>query len=133
MLHELAEGARHGDAARYRELADFAPVDAAALLERVAKLPLLQWRFKAEDSGVKHIGPMAQDFRAAFGLGGSSTSIATVDADGVALAAIQGLNQLVREKDAELQELKRSVLELKAQLNRLSTTQGIAPAQRSRE
>lgn len=100
--------------------ADFAPVDTAAVLERVVRLPIQQWRFKAENPDVKHVGPMAQDFREAFGLGEVSTAIATVDADGVALAAIQGLNQVVREKDAELQELKRSVAELKEQLDQLS-------------
>lgn len=100
--------------------ADFAPVDTAAILERVVKLPIQQWRFRTETSDVKHVGPMAQDFRAAFGLGEIPTAIATVDADGVALAAIQELNHIVREKDAELQELKRTVAGLKAQLDQLS-------------
>jgi len=63
---------------------------------------------------------MAQDFRAVFGLGEIPTGIATVDADGVALAAIQGLHRIVKENDAELQELKRSMAELKAQMNQLS-------------
>ncbi len=48
---------------------DFAAVDPAAVLDCVAKLPILQWRFKAEPEGIKHLGPMAQDFRAAFSLG----------------------------------------------------------------
>ncbi len=100
--------------------ADFAPVDTAAILERVVKLPIQQWRFKTENPDVKHVGPMAQDFRAVFGLGEIPTGIATVDADGVALAAIQGLHRIVKENDAELQELKRSMAELKAQMNQLS-------------
>src|SRR5207253_10920040 len=74
---------------------EFEPVDTAAVLKRVAALPIQQWRFKTEQPGVKHVGPMAQDFHAAFGLGALPTAIATVDADGVALAAIQGLNQKV--------------------------------------
>jgi len=85
---------------------DFAAVDAAAVLARVARLPIQQWRFKAEPEGVKHFGPMAQDFRAAFGLGEIPTAIATVDADGVALAAIQGLNQKLEQKETEITELK---------------------------
>lgn len=88
---------------------DFAPVNVAEILERVATLPLQQWRFKAEPDGVKHIGPMAQDFRAAFGLGEIPTAIATVDADGVALAAIQGLNQKLEQKGAEITELKEAI------------------------
>jgi hypothetical protein len=91
---------------------EFEPVDTAAILERVAALPIQQWRFKAEDPGVKHVGPMAQDFRAAFGLGAIPTAISTVDADGVALAAIQALNQKLEGKDAEIQELKKAVGEL---------------------
>ena len=88
---------------------DFAAVDNDSILERVSKLNIQQWRFKAETEGVKHIGPMAQDFREAFGLGENPTAIATVDADGVALAAIQGLNQkleqAVRERDERIKSL----------------------------
>ena len=85
---------------------DIEPVNSAAILERVAGLPIPQWRFQTEASGVKHIGPMAQDFHAAFGLGADETAIATVDADGVALAAIQGLNQKLEQKETEITELK---------------------------
>ena len=63
---------------------------------------------------------MAQDFHAAFGLGTDDKHIATVDADGVALAAIQGLNQKLNEKDAEIQALKQSVAELKETLTKLA-------------
>lgn len=73
---------------------------------------------------MKHIGPMAQDFRAAFGLGEIPTAIATVDADGVALAAIQGLNQKleeqVRDKDARIAELERGLAELKTLVKALT-------------
>jgi hypothetical protein len=89
------------------------PVSTAAILERVSKMPIQQWRFKAEAENVKHVGPMAQDFRAAFGLGAHETAIATVDADGVALAAIQGLNEVVKEKEARIATLEKSVDELK--------------------
>jgi hypothetical protein len=95
---------------------DFAPADTAAVLLEVARLPIQQWRFKAEDTSVKHLGPMAQDFNAAFRLGANPTAIATVDADGVALAAIQGLNQKLEEalkrKDAENAELRRRLEKL---------------------
>ena len=62
------------------------------------------------------MGPMAQDFHRAFGLGDRDTEIVTIDADGVALAAIQGLNakveqldQRLREKDAALEDLRHAV------------------------
>ncbi len=60
------------------------------------------------------MGPMAQDFHAAFGLGVSDKLIDTIDPDGVALAAIQGLHALVREKDAEIAENKTEIDELRS-------------------
>ena len=65
-----------------------------------------RWRYKEERSGSRHIGPMAQDFHVAFGLGDSERHISTVDADGVALAAIQGLHQLVQRQAATIQALE---------------------------
>ncbi len=67
-------------------------VDPQVVLERVVAMPIAEWSF-AKTPDVRHIGPMAQDFHAAFGLGHGDTTIATVDADGIALAAIQGLNR----------------------------------------
>ena len=63
---------------------------------------------------------MAQDFHAAFGLGADDKHIADVDEGGVALAAIQGLNQKLNAKDAEIQDLKQSVAELKALVEKLA-------------
>jgi hypothetical protein len=94
----------------------FAPVDPKAILEKVAALPITRWHY-TNDAATSHVGPMAQDFHAAFGVGKDDKHIATVDADGVALAAIQGLNQKLEEelakKNAEIDALKRSVAELK--------------------
>jgi hypothetical protein len=84
----------------------FAPVDASAVLNRVTALPLSTWNYKSQDPAIRHIGPMAQDFKTAFGVGESDTGITTVDADGVALAAIQGLNQKLEETRAENAQLK---------------------------
>ncbi|MDB6070183.1 MAG: hypothetical protein JWL81_1354 [Verrucomicrobiales bacterium] len=75
---------------------NFASVDPLEVLEKVAALPITRWNFKT-DTEVAHIGPMAQDFHAAFHVGPDDRHIATVDADGVALAAIQGLNRKVEE------------------------------------
>lgn len=81
---------------------NFKPVNPTEVLEKVAALPLSNWNYKAQDANIRHLGPMAQDFKAAFGLGESDTGITTVDADGVALAAIQGLNQKLETENAEL-------------------------------
>jgi hypothetical protein len=65
------------------------------------------------------VGPMAQDFRTAFGLGENPTAIATVDAGGVALAAIQGLNRKLDERDAQIQALRRQNESLEQRLKSL--------------
>ena len=83
----------------------FAPVNSSKVLELVANLPISSWNFKT-DGQTRHIGPMAQDFYAAFNVGTDDKHIATVDEDGVALAAIQGLNEKLKDKNAEFQKLK---------------------------
>ena len=96
---------------------NFAPVDGLAVLKKLAEIPVSSWNYKAQDPSIRHLGPMAQDFRAAFGLGEDDKHISTVDEGGVALAAIQGLNAKLeislREKDAQLraQAEKISALE----------------------
>ena len=93
---------------------NFQPVDASEVLAKVVALPVSRWNFK-EDKSSRHVGPMAQDFYAAFGTGVDDKHIATVDADGVALAAIQGLNQKLEQKETEITDLKRR-LEILEQL-----------------
>jgi trimeric autotransporter adhesin len=102
---------------------NFAPVRPRDVLSKVAALPITRWTFKG-DHTTPHLGPMAQDFHAAFGLGTDDKHIATVDADGVALAAIQGLNQKLEEKDAEIQQLRQSLAELKALVEKVSLLRG---------
>ena len=99
---------------------DFAPVTPQQVLAKVAALPITKWSYKTEQ-GVQHIGPMAQDFHAAFGVGEDNKHITTVDEDGVALAAIQGLNQKLNEKDQQIQDLKRQNDSLAKQLNHLES------------
>ncbi len=85
----------------------FSAINPRTVLEKVSALPVTEWKYKVEADGTRHLGPVAQDFHAAFGLNGADDKhIATVDEEGVALAAIQGLNQKLNEKDAEIQELK---------------------------
>jgi hypothetical protein len=100
---------------------NFQTVAPAEVLDKVAALPITRWNFK-NDKGIEHIGPMAQDFHAAFGVGMDERHIATVDEGGIALAAIQGLNQKLNEKEAEIQILKEKadkVDALEKQLNEL--------------
>lgn len=100
----------------------FAPVNSRDILDKVLELPLTTWNYRT-DPGASHLGPMAQDFRAAFGFGTDDKHIATVDADGVALAAIQGLNQKLEQETAaqraELQNKDRRITDLEQRLQRL--------------
>lgn len=89
-----------------------AAVDPEEFLRKVSALPITTWQYHDEDASVRHIGPMAQDFHEMFALGGPATSIGTVDADGVALAAIQGLHRLVLDKDAKIEALTARVTQL---------------------
>jgi hypothetical protein len=85
---------------------NFGPVDGPAVLARLATVPIQTWNYKAEDPAVRRMGPTAQDFYAAFGLGEDERHISTLDADGVALAAIQGLYEQVQEQAAHIQALE---------------------------
>jgi hypothetical protein len=96
---------------------NFQTLDAQAVLERVAAMPITRWNYKRDASNVQHIGPMAQDFHASLGLNGpDDTHINTVDANGVALAAIKGmyeknrvLENQVKTLEARLAALEKAV------------------------
>lgn len=95
----------------------FASVNAKAILAKVAAMPMTSWVYKAEGSaGGRHIGPMAQDFSNAFKLGFDNKTISMVDGTGVALTAIKGLNELIKEKDAKIANLEREMNAIKKKL-----------------
>jgi hypothetical protein len=85
------------------------PVNAFQILERVAGLPISTWRYHWEAPQIRHLGPMAQDWAATFGLGVNDTTIAHVDATGVALVSIQALYQLIGELRQEVTDLHKRV------------------------
>lgn len=94
---------------------NLAPVEARTVLERLRALPISTWNFKAQDEAIRHMGPMAQDFHALFGLGPAQTTIDTIDADGVALAAIQGLAELVLEQREHIAALEGRLAALESE------------------
>jgi hypothetical protein len=100
----------------------FQPIDPRQTLDKVASLPITTWNFK-DDPATRHVGPMAQDFHAAFNVGPDDKHIATVDEGGVALAAIQGLNQKLESKESEIEELKGKVRRLEELVNSLAAAQ----------
>ncbi|MCH7960906.1 MAG: tail fiber domain-containing protein, partial [Planctomycetes bacterium] len=92
----------------------FRDEDAESVLARIATLPIQSWTYKAEDSSIRHLGPTAQDFYAAFGLGDSDKAIPTVDIDGVNMLAIQALEARTRDLDASRAELAETQQRLAA-------------------
>jgi hypothetical protein len=89
----------------------FTALDPRDVLARVSALPVSLWSYKTE-SAVRHVGPMAEDFHQAFGLGSDDKHIAPGDQAGVALLAVQGLNQVVQDKAQEIATLRRENAEL---------------------
>jgi len=98
---------------------DFAAVDERELLDRLARVPVTTWRYKNDPEFLRHLGPTAQDFHQAFGLGGDDTHIALTDAAGVSLAAVKGLYGLVQAQEVEIQALKQQNAELEDRLRAL--------------
>lgn len=94
----------------------FGKISYEEVLEKLRKLPVTSWSYKTDGENIRHIGPMAQDFYAAFGLGNDNRSIGTVDADGVALAGIKALEERTRNLAAELENLKADNAALRQQM-----------------
>ena len=103
-------------------------VNGRRVLEQLASVPVSTWSYKAQDDSIRHMGPMAQDFYAAFGLGVDERGIDTIDADGVALAAIKGLSELFAEKDAEVEALRARVYELEKLQGEISSLRAAVSA-----
>lgn len=95
-------------------------VDPEVVLEKLAAMPVMRFNYKGADAAKQHVGVMAQDFHAAFGLGVDPLRISTQDADGVAFAAIKGLNEKLRrelsQRDEELAIMRAEIADLKQRM-----------------
>lgn len=85
---------------------NIALVDPQVVLDALLQLPLYTWRYNTQPESVRHLGPMAQDFYAAFQLGEDERFINSVDADGVALASVQALALQVEQQAEQLEQLE---------------------------
>ena len=92
-----------------------APADPSEVLRRLVALPISVWTYVEAGEPTRHIGPMAQDFAAAFGVGRSDRYINSIDAIGVTMAAVQALVAQLGERDERINELAAEVAALKAQ------------------
>ena len=87
---------------------DIHPVDAASVLRRIAALPISRWRYRGQRA-TQHVGPMAQEFFAAFAVGPDDTHITAIDEDGVALAAVKALRAEIAAVQSANRALRRDV------------------------
>jgi hypothetical protein len=97
---------------------NFADVDSRKVLQGVLSLPISSWNYKAQDSSIRHIGPMAQDFASIFKVGENNTTISTIDPDGIAFAAIQGLYAELGDRDAKIEQQQQQLNAFQQQLDR---------------
>ena len=106
----------NSDRAKKRDFSPITTQSAQDILRKVVALSLSTWSYFAEDAKIRHIGPMAQDFWKAFGLGYDDKTMTDIDARGVTLAAIQGLNQIVKDRDGEIAKLKSRLAAIERRL-----------------
>ena len=95
---------------------DLGSVDGSSLLALLSELPIHTWRYKTEDSDVRHIGPMAEDFHGAFGFSNDPHHLSIVDANGIALAAVQELHSQLQARDLEIAALMKRLAALEEKL-----------------
>ncbi|HYR12564.1 MAG TPA: tail fiber domain-containing protein [Longimicrobium sp.] len=105
---------------------NFLAIDGEEILSRLRSIPMSSWNYLSQDRAIRHLGPMAQDFHAAFGLGESNLLISTVDIDGVNMAGVQALDgrtlqqaARIRSLEAEVATQARQIAELRAHLTRI--------------
>ncbi len=91
-------------------------VNTSEVLGKLNQLKISEWNYKSQDEKIRHMGPMAQDFSSAFGLGENNTTITTVDADGVMMAAIQELAQILHDVQDDNRGLQTRNLKLEEEV-----------------
>ena len=104
----------------------FADLDGEDVLMKIRALPVQSWSYTAEGR-VRHIGPMAQDFRAAFGLGSDETTIGVLDAAGVSIAGVKALEARTMKLQAENAALRSALDELSARVAALQGSRSSRP------
>ena len=94
---------------------NYEEVDGEEILKKLSTTPIMKWNYISQKEHIKHIGPFAQDFYAAFDLGDDGKSISTIDPDGIALKAIQTLYAT----QLELKTKTEKIAELESRLEKL--------------
>jgi hypothetical protein len=112
---------------------NFRAIDGDAVLDRLARMDIREWSYKSQDASIRHVGPTAQDFRHAFGLGENETTINTVDADGISLLGVQALTRRLARQQDEIAALEAALDRLEARLVRAGSDAGRTAAARRRK
>jgi len=97
---------------------NFRDLDGAELLGKLTAMPIREWNYRSQDAAIRHVGPTAQDFHAAFGLGEDPLRISTLDADGIALAGVRALAIENAALRAELASLRADLARIERGVNR---------------
>jgi hypothetical protein len=106
---------------------NFLALDGEDVLARLRRVPVSTWNYKTQDRSIRHVGPMAQDFAAAFGVGESNLLINTVDIDGVNMAAVKALDDRSAAQQARIADLEARNAALEARLARLEAMMAATP------
>jgi hypothetical protein len=93
---------------------DFKAVDAEFVLSRIRRMPVSTYSYIGDSAGLRHLGPVAEDFYEAFSLGDSNKSINAQNMAGVSLAAVKGLEARTAQLQAENDALKKQLTEQQA-------------------
>lgn len=97
---------------------DVEPVDPRVVLDAVSRLPLATWSYKSDPQHTRHLGPMAQDFKAELGLGATDRAYDPIDAHGAAFASIQALRAMLDEQNARILRLEEENRALQRRLDK---------------
>ncbi len=100
---------------------NYTQLESEEVLSKIADIQIQSWNYKSQDPSIRHIGPVAQDFYEAFGVGETNLRISTVDIDGVNMLAIQALEKRKRILAEENEQLKKTIEELKNSKEELKT------------
>lgn len=115
---ELAPGAGSWSSLSDRSAKEnMEPTIPSEVLQSLLDMPISTWNYRAQDPSIRHIGPTAQDFSAAFSLSEGATRITDMDAIGVALTSIQGLFELLEQKSARMEQLQAENRDLSSRLD----------------
>src|SRR5690606_31176431 len=98
---------------------NFAELDGEEVLTRLREVPVSSWNYRTQEELIRHVGPMAQDFYKAFGLGESDLMINTIDIDGINMAGVKALDVRTAAQAQRIETLESEVAELRARLERL--------------